>query len=409
MWSEASGELGWVWSKGREAGAGLGLRTLAWHPALQQLCSTLQAALGQAHTSLTAYTGPALGEDRGAFNRWADSGGVSEAVGAVTGDTLAALLDRLAEGGCNALLRARLAQALLPLWPALPTLLGPGRAPGLVVRAARARDTQLAAWLATLTSQFRSDLERIQPGAGLNCLPAWDRIIIAETGDSGEEVKSEILVPASPALPLHNALLSVAAALHAGHPASLPAPALAPATTAVLLGVLDHYSTLAATPLHQTFALQLLFDLQLVEVALLGRGDREQLGSRLTAALAALEANIDPFDLSVFSPHLEERVRGAGARLSVALGPLVPSDRLPGLTGARGGAGRQEPHSLLPGPGHAPARFQLLPVPTPRSGRTAPAPTLPATRSRPAPQSASVQQTAANFFGSMSWFGSGTG
>ena len=43
--------------------------------------------------------------------------------------------------------------------------------------------------------------------------------------------------------------------------------------------------------------------------------------------LNRLEANIDPFDLSVFSNHISARVKRACARSYTGLGCLIPSDR----------------------------------------------------------------------------------
>jgi len=141
-----------------------------------------------------------------------------------------------------------------------------------------------------------------------------------------------------------------------------------------------------------------------------------------------VESQIDPFDLSVFSSHLETRVRWAAARSVAGLAALVPPDRAalvasykpPSVTSSTGG---QDGHNVLTLPNPAAPRFQLLPLSTPAAPSS-----LPASLGLPPPTNAPsttdvkkssgtrrirdrspVTQTAASFFGSMSqsWFGSG--
>ena len=66
-----------------------------------------------------------------------------------------------------------------------------------------------------------------------------------------------------------------------------------------------------------------------VQTLLISREMKENYEPRFV--ISSLEANIDPFDLSVFTPHLEQRVKTSAMRQMTGLGPLVPGDRLPAV------------------------------------------------------------------------------
>ena len=106
---------------------------------------------------------------------------------------------------------------------------------------------------------------------------------------------------------------------------------------------------LASQTLTQNFSLQPLFDVNFVQTLLISREMKENYEPRLKFVISSLEANIDPFDLSVFTPHLEQRVKTSGMRQMTGLGPLVPGDRVP---------------AVAPGPpGHQPQVHQDRPRP----------------------------------------------
>merc|ERR1712130_1025582 len=122
--------------------------------------------------------------------------------------------------------------------------------------------------------------------------------------------------------------------------------------------------------------LQFSFDLRFLQTLLVSREAKETRAPTFTSLMERVEGHIDPFDLSVFSSHLETRVRWAAARSVAGLAALVPPDRAalvasykpPSATSSTGG---QDGHNVLTLPYPAAPRFQLLPLSTP-------APPLPA-------------------------------
>ena len=184
--------------------------------------------------------------------------------------------------------------------------------------------------------------------------------------------------------------------------------------------IIQFYENLASQTLTQNFALQLLFDVNFVQTLLISREMKENYEPRLKSVISSLEANIDPFDLSVFTPHLEQRVKTSAMRQMTGLGPLVPGDRVTLVSSYKGviaNTAAMDRHNILQvSSTQTCSRFQLLPLPplvtSHRSIKTVLAPSSsivldPHSSSSKSPRldSKYVQQTAANFFGSMSWFG----
>ena len=272
----------------------------------------------------------------------------------------------------------------------------------------------LTHWLTSLVTRLTSALEQqLTPEQVLSCLPAWDSVSISEEGDSGASVTSTISVPGSPSLPLTMSLLELCTHVHGQHPTSLPHSALVTVNTMVMDTLLQLYTNLATVTLTQNFALQLLFDIQFIQTLLLSRDKKDKYQSRITEIVSSLEANIDPFDLSVFSPHVQDRVKASCVRLVTSLACLVPGDRLSIIASYKNLP--TDNHSLLSGSTSTCSRFQLLPlapsISRPKTLLTSTTTTpiiLDNTRDKsPRFDSKSVQQTAANFFGTMSssWFG----
>merc|ERR1712098_806868 len=274
----------------------------------------------------------------------------------------------------------------------------------------------LTQWIESLVKQMTSKLEELKPSSCLECLPAWDQVKISETGDSGEVVSSTISVPSSPSLPLVTCLFDTCTRVHAQHPTSLP---LTTPNTMCLDALAASYQSLSEQTLTQNFALQLLFDVNFIQTLLVSRENKDHFTSRLNTLISGFEANIDPFDLSVFTPHLQERVKTSCARLGTGFACLVPKDRVAVISSYKSTS--SDNHNILNVSTQSCSRFQLLPLsssvykPAAAILSSSPAAMLsPAVISldsgstsnkSPRFDTKSVQQSAANFFGSMSWFG----
>ena len=399
VWSENPGEIGEVWGAGKMEKAGLRMKCWGWSGKLQDIASRLDSALERLRHSLESQ--PEI---------------LSHCSLVCSGCLLSLLAEICEEGRGQPVLRSRVCQALLRLTTSLPGLLAQ-RAVQLNLQLEEKQRLLLAGWSSSLLSSLSSSLLRLTPNSSLASLPAWDELNIAESGDSGEEVTSLINVPASPSLPLLSALLQLSSEIHSQHPTSLPPAFLTNTTSGAVTSILAHYAQLAANTLTQNFALQLLFDVHFIETMLVSRENKEAVSPTIKQIISSLEANIDPFDLSVFSPHTEERVRLCCSRLVWGLACLVPADRLPVISSYKN-LHSDNPNILTISTQSCP-RFQLLALaPLPKAedrgqdrgqvrGQALTASSHPAASSL-ASKSARTDRNntgAATFFGSMSWFG----
>ncbi|RXN31502.1 conserved oligomeric Golgi complex subunit 1-like protein [Labeo rohita] len=175
----------------------------------------------------------------------------------------------------------------------------------------------------------------------------------------------------------------------------------------LLRGCLDHvvseYEKLtqerqrkdAALPMTQNRALQLLFDLRYLSATLgsrleEGRSSRSQQDPRIQQVCDSLESHIDPFDLDVFTPHLNSNLNRLSQRTSVLLGLLTGTEKQ--FTSRTNNINSQEPYNILP-LASSQIRFGLLPLSMTNSRKTNSA-THGADITRPlvAPSSASTPQ-----------------
>jgi len=151
------------------------------------------------------------------------------------------------------------------------------------------------------------------------------------------------------------------------------------------------------------------------------RDTKEKFSPTLSTIISSLETNIDPFDLSVFSPHLQTRVKKAAARCVSGLGCLVPADRVAIISSYKAPTTTtQDSHNILCVEPQPCPRFQLLPL-APGSKLSSKASLSSAHLQLPllAGQAAidtkktaaqkrdksPAHRAAASFFGSMPWFG----
>lgn len=106
-----------------------------------------------------------------------------------------------------------------------------------------------------------------------------------------------------------------------------------------------------AFPMTQNRALQLLYDLRYLNIVLTTRGEevkcaRSKQDSRIEKVTDDLEALIDPFDLDVFTPHLNSNLHRLVQRTSVLFGLVTGTENQ--FTPRSTAFNSQEPHNILP-------------------------------------------------------------
>ena len=403
VWTDSASDLGGVWGRGKAERLGLRMKCWGWSNKLQDIWRQLDASMERILDSISLHP-EILEQSRD-----------------IAGECINKLIENVASGSCSHVTRTRVLQALLPLTPNVTKLLA-DRTSEVKNNLEEKQCHLLSAWLSEQMTPFSASLAKLTPSCCLQSLPAWDEVTISEAGDAGNTVTSTIEVPASASLPLVTSLLELSTSIHRQHPTSLPAYLLTSANTMCLDTILQFYENLASQTLTQNFALQLLFDVNFVQTLLISRETKENYEPRLKSVISSLEANIDPFDLSVFTPHLDQRVKISAMRQVTGLGPLVPGDKVTLVSSYKSvvTTSAMDSHNFLHVANSATSsRFQLLPlaplVTSHRSIKTVLAssstssisldPHSSTSSKSPRLDSKTVQQTAANFFGSMSWFG----
>jgi len=340
VWTDNSAEIGEVWGKGRAEKVGLRLKCFGWSIRLQDICTRLDSALEKLLDCLQSDTE------------------ILSHCSLVTSRTIHKLLGEICDvSRGRPVLRCRVSQAVLELTSNLVKMLGE-RAADLQQEVEEKQRLLLGEWSQSLLSSLSFSLLPLTADSSLTTLPAWDKVNISESGDSGEEVTSVINIPATPSLPLLSALLKLSSDIHRHNPTSLPSSSLTITRTGAVGNILQHYALLASNTLTQNFALQLLFDIHFTETLLVSREDKETFLPRINQIVSSLESNVDPFDLSVFSSHMEERVKRSSARLVWGLACLVPAERLPVISSYKNV--HSDNHNILNISAQSCPRFQLL-------------------------------------------------
>ena len=79
-------------------------------------------------------------------------------------------------------------QALNSLCPSLGISLGANQLSEMSKLLETEAKNSFSTWVGEQMSAFASSLAQVTPGAPLTVLPAWDKVTIEETGDSGQQV-----------------------------------------------------------------------------------------------------------------------------------------------------------------------------------------------------------------------------
>uniref|UniRef100_A0A8C8BI47 Conserved oligomeric Golgi complex subunit 1 n=1 Tax=Otus sunia TaxID=257818 RepID=A0A8C8BI47_9STRI len=210
-------------------------------------------------------------------------------------------------------------------------------------------------------------------GSVLATATNWDEIEIQEETESGNSVTSKIRLPAQPSWYVQCLLFSLCQEVNrvGGH--TLPKVTLQELLRTCMAEVLAAYEKLVEEkqekktgtfPMTQNRALQLLYDLRYLSIILTAKSEeakpsRIKHDSGIEAVTDFLEGHIDPFDLDVFTPHLNSNLNRLVQRTSVLFGLLTGTEhQYPGRSGA---LSSQELHNILP-LASSQIRFGLLPL-----------------------------------------------
>ncbi|XP_061233091.1 conserved oligomeric Golgi complex subunit 1 isoform X1 [Neopsephotus bourkii] len=218
-------------------------------------------------------------------------------------------------------------------------------------------------------------------GSVLATATSWDEIEIQEETESGTTVTSKIRLPMQPSWCVQCLLFSLCQEVNrvGGH--TLPKVTLQELLRGCMAQVLAAYEKLmeekqekkAGTfPMTQNRALQLLYDLRYLSIILTAKSEetkpsRIKHDSRMEKVIDFLEGHIDPFDLDVFTPHLNSNLNRLVQRTSVLFGLLTGTENQ--YTSRSGTLSSQEQHNILP-LASSQIRFGLLPLSMSSSRKT---------------------------------------
>ncbi|KAM9296046.1 conserved oligomeric Golgi complex subunit 1 [Gastrophryne carolinensis] len=231
-----------------------------------------------------------------------------------------------------------------------------------------------AAVIKHLVLPFSQTLLLNTAGSALATATHWDEIEIQEETEAGSSVTSKIWLPGQCSWYVQSLLFSLCQAVNrvGGH--AIPRVTLQELLRTCQEEVISGYEKLCqentgkqkpGLSLTQSRALQLLFDLRYLCLILGsrvedGKSQKIRPDSRIQKVAEQLESCIDPFDLDVFTPHLNANLNRLAQRTSVLFGLLTGSESQ--FTSSRSSApGSQETHNVLP-LASSQIRFGLLPL-----------------------------------------------
>ncbi|XP_017586277.1 PREDICTED: LOW QUALITY PROTEIN: conserved oligomeric Golgi complex subunit 1, partial [Corvus brachyrhynchos] len=411
LWSESPGDLpgdaAWVsvGQRGPFARSGLAMKAQALTPCVQSFCSTLDSKLKGRLGDVLSYlpTDDSVPKEpagplRSAFDRWGrEQLQSAQSQLGPPGDArlnavlfMARLCQALPEL-CPHLQRCVLGQAggaeLAPKEPRSAKKLGKGKAqevsPELAkwqgVKAELLQQSLLAyqLWSSAVTKGlvqgFTHTLLLDTAGSVLATATNWDEIEIQEETESGSSVTSKIRLPVQPSWHVQCLLFSLCQEVNrvGGH--TLPKVTLQELLRSCLAEVLAAYEKLVeqkqekrpdSFPLTQSRALQLLYDLRYLSIILTAKSEdtkpsRIKQDSGIEKVIDFLEGHIDPFDLDVFTPHLNGNLNRLVQRTSVLFGLLTGTENQ--YTSRGSALSSQELHNILP-LASSQIRFGLLPL-----------------------------------------------
>ncbi|XP_070542511.1 conserved oligomeric Golgi complex subunit 1-like isoform X2 [Ptychodera flava] len=231
-----------------------------------------------------------------------------------------------------------------------------------------------------LVTKFKNVLLDENGNTALRMATNWEEISIQEETEAGKTVTSTIKLPVQASWYVQSTLCKLCEEINrvGGH--ALPRPVVQGLISRTSDGMLSAYESVLSkggedksterAPLSQAKALQLLFDLKFINTLMSGRKEDEKetvaYAQRVQNLTESLESRIDPFDLDVFTPHMQSNLSRHTMRCAVLLGALSSTDK-PTYTHRPVQSGHHEQHNVLPlTPGQG--RFSLLPLSTTHTG-----------------------------------------
>ncbi|XP_071965469.1 conserved oligomeric Golgi complex subunit 1-like isoform X2 [Antedon mediterranea] len=214
--------------------------------------------------------------------------------------------------------------------------------------------------------------------AVLKCTPAtllaactqWAAVDIEEETEEGKKISSKIRLPVQCSWYVQSLLFELCSEINrvGGH--ALSRITICKLVQSVTGGIMNTYKELLTSKelgvqLSQPRVIQLLFDLRFVYEIMSGRGDDKKVNVTYTTEVEKLidrfESKIDPFDLDVFTVHINSNLSRHIHRSSILLGALASPEKHVYSSHKAVQAGHQEQHNILP-LSTSQARFNLLPL-----------------------------------------------
>ncbi|XP_011143993.1 conserved oligomeric Golgi complex subunit 1 isoform X2 [Harpegnathos saltator] len=251
----------------------------------------------------------------------------------------------------------------------------------------------------------------------------WEKVTIEEESGEGKRIKSEILVPYQPSVPLQKFLTAICKDLNKIVPHTLPKRILQQIVENIVTELFNYYFNVSKNvDLRQKQAFQVLYDIRYCTLLMVPR-ENKVVNELSVKTCDAVLAKIDPFDYDVFNPFIHINVRKAVQRSLLIFGNLVSHlEQLHSTLGARNehansDGGKAESPTVLAICTGAPW-FPPLTVTAPSRNLPLMSATMPdktqrkkvsaKENTRNDSASATIKSGAAAFFGAMGsdWFGS---
>ncbi|GAB1869175.1 Conserved oligomeric Golgi complex subunit 1 [Camponotus japonicus] len=251
----------------------------------------------------------------------------------------------------------------------------------------------------------------------------WEKVTIEEESGEGKQIKSEILIPYQPSIPLQKFLTVICKDLNKIIPHTFPRRVLQQIIERIITELFNYYlNLLKDVDLRQKQAFQVLYDIKYCTLLMVPR-ENKILNELSNKTCEAVLTKIDPFDYDVFNPFIHINIRKSVQRSLLIFGNLVSHlEQLHSILGARNehvnsDGGKNELPAILavctgapwfpPLTVTAPTRnLPVISVTMPDKAQRKKVTTKENTKSDST--SATIKSGAAAFFGAMGsdWFGS---
>ncbi|XP_032688873.1 conserved oligomeric Golgi complex subunit 1 isoform X2 [Odontomachus brunneus] len=181
----------------------------------------------------------------------------------------------------------------------------------------------------------------------------WEKVTIEEESGEGKRIKSEILVPYQPSIPLQKFLTAICKDLNKIIPHTFPKRVLQQIIENIVTELFNYYlNTSKNVDIRQKQAFQVLYDIKYCTLLMVPR-ENKALNELSAKTCEAVLAKIDPFDYDVFNPFIHINVRKSVQRSLLIFGNLVSHlEQLHSTLGARNehansDGGKSEPPAVL--------------------------------------------------------------